>query len=515
MNKNIQLFSCAHKNNSFISEDNTESKVCFLFKRGLDAAAAVAAAVLFTALFISVKRTIGFDDESYYLTIVQRLFQGDLLLVHEWGVEQLASLFLIIPYKIFVFLTGSTDGIILAFRYFFLCIDAVFFLFMYRKLRRFGVPGLIATVLFCGIMPGTGAVLNYYTISLMGFMMICLLHFTDDREQSVSMYIFTGIIWAVAILGEPPLILTYPVYLICFIIYSLNQKRKKEEPAPSMLFFEKKAAAFISVGGWSVFALFMGSLILSGSFRHLPETALFLASDTGYSASDIIDIGKLLQTADLFGLPNMIALIVLYTLTILFIIIQKRKQTEGLSINIFRHLLCICSCTLLCSSYIYAFIKIISDVHNWYAFIAYHGFVFLMIIPIWYFVLKERNKKLLIFWLSTFAYSFFVDIASDWVLGLGGHIAVVPGVLIFAEMWKETDILEFKIKAKHKNKNKRRIKETKISNGSIIKLQKIVSGVCAILFLLCGIAYIGTERFYPLWEKRQQQYLLHDKHRTL
>ena len=505
MSNNTQQLLSEHKNDPFTGDDLSKSKGFFFIGRKrfdyLDTAAVAAAAVLFTALFISVKRTIGFDDEAYYLTIVQRLFQGDLLLVHEWGVEQLASLFLIVPYKIFVALTGGTDGIILAFRYFFLITDAAFFVFMYIRLRRFGVPGLLATVLFCGIMPGTGAVLNYYTISLMAFMMICLIHFTDNREHSVPVYIFTGIIWAFGILGEPPLILTYPVYLIYLIIHSLIRKRKNGANAPSQYFFSKKAAAFISVGGWFIFAVFMGSLYLSGSLRHLSETAGFLASDTGYSSTDIIDIYKLFRVAELFGTPNIIAITALYPLTILFLVLQKKKQTETLSANIIHHLLFICSCILLCSSYICAYIKIFSDIHNWYAYIAYHGFVFLMIIPIWYFLSKDRDKNLFLFWFAAFVYSLFVDIASDWVFGLGGHLAVVPGILIFMQLWKENDILEVRTENKNKNKNKRKTKGKTISNINIIRLRKTVSGICAIMFLLCGFAYIGTERFYPLWER--------------
>ena len=67
-------------------------------------------------LLMHLRNGIGLPDESFYLTVPQRIFNGDGLVSSEWHVTQFSSFAQYPFYALFRFVTGSTDGIILFFR---------------------------------------------------------------------------------------------------------------------------------------------------------------------------------------------------------------------------------------------------------------------------------------------------------------------------------------------------------------------------------------------------------------
>lgn len=58
-----------------------------------------------------------FNDEPFVVTLGQRINFGDSLIFDEWNMAQTISPVIALFYKIFVFINGSTEGILLAFRY--------------------------------------------------------------------------------------------------------------------------------------------------------------------------------------------------------------------------------------------------------------------------------------------------------------------------------------------------------------------------------------------------------------
>ena len=67
---------------------------------------------------------LGGDDEAFYLTIPYRMCQGDKLLLEEWHVSQFSA-FLLYPFmKVYLWIkSGNTEGIILSFRYIYICVN--------------------------------------------------------------------------------------------------------------------------------------------------------------------------------------------------------------------------------------------------------------------------------------------------------------------------------------------------------------------------------------------------------
>ena len=58
-----------------------------------------------------------FDDEPYIITLAQRVYYGDRLILDEWHVAQPIAPLLLPLYSLYVNLTGGTEGILLAFRF--------------------------------------------------------------------------------------------------------------------------------------------------------------------------------------------------------------------------------------------------------------------------------------------------------------------------------------------------------------------------------------------------------------
>ena len=82
---------------------STKIDACDLF-------AVIAGLALTLYFLLTAKLSVGLPDETTYLSIPMRILQGDRFFIDEWNLPQLSSLCSFLPFKIFVALTGSTDG---------------------------------------------------------------------------------------------------------------------------------------------------------------------------------------------------------------------------------------------------------------------------------------------------------------------------------------------------------------------------------------------------------------------
>lgn len=82
-----------------------------------------------------------FADESFYPTVPLRLMNGDSLVSDEWQLTQFLSLFLYIPVRIYMAIKGSTEGIIVFLRFFYLVIHtaAAVGVYAFSKSTNYGL----------------------------------------------------------------------------------------------------------------------------------------------------------------------------------------------------------------------------------------------------------------------------------------------------------------------------------------------------------------------------------------
>ena len=91
--------------------------------------------ILFWRCFYSVNTT----DEAFYIGTVYRLWDGDGILTDEWmPSQQLCSFWLYPFYALFRLILGSNDGMILAFRLFYIVFQLCISGYLYKKLKGFG-----------------------------------------------------------------------------------------------------------------------------------------------------------------------------------------------------------------------------------------------------------------------------------------------------------------------------------------------------------------------------------------
>lgn len=189
-------------------------------------------------LFIKCRYGFAIIDEAFYLSIPYRLYQGDVLLLQEWHLSQLAGWILKLPVSIFVRLTGGTDGIYLAFRYLYvllhLCGSTLLFLLL-RK--RTGIGAIAASffyflyVPFCISAPSYNSMgIEFLTLSVA--ILVCC--------SSPWSAVISGCFLALAVLCCPYLAILFFIYGAAVFLFRHHTQR--------LSFLEGKEFAFFSLG---------------------------------------------------------------------------------------------------------------------------------------------------------------------------------------------------------------------------------------------------------------------------
>ena len=113
---------------------------------------------------------IGNSDEGFYYAITHRVFMGDALLVDEWYPAQFFA-FIILPfYKLFYFIIGDGEGIILYFRLICLLFKVFAALFFYNKMKmknHRSFAALIASLVFLLYERENLLSMSYYYIGML------------------------------------------------------------------------------------------------------------------------------------------------------------------------------------------------------------------------------------------------------------------------------------------------------------------------------------------------------------
>ena len=183
-------------------------------------------------------RGTAITDEALYLTIPYRFLQGDTPLLHEWHVTQLAGLLLLPLLRLRLLITGSTEGILLAFRGIYLLLHGLTALYICARLRRFSRPGaLFAALMFLVYSPMNIATLSYNSmgIDLLAIVFVTLACCRGKTWEAI----LCGLCFAGAVLCNPYFFLLYPLYTLAVLCLS----RRRAAPCLSGRFWLRFTAA--------------------------------------------------------------------------------------------------------------------------------------------------------------------------------------------------------------------------------------------------------------------------------
>ena len=180
--------------------------------------------ILWLLLFWKCK--FGFPlDESFYVLFCYRFINGDIPVLHEWNPTQFFTIWIYpfawIYYKVF----GSSEQIILAFRYLFSFVWGITTLFFFYRLRKISFVGAaFSSLVFFVFIPYGEMALYYNTIGLITIISALVIILTAERKKQLQ-YLISGSLFAVAVTCCPFLFSLY-LLLILAVFVSLIKKQK-------------------------------------------------------------------------------------------------------------------------------------------------------------------------------------------------------------------------------------------------------------------------------------------------
>ena len=156
-------------------------------------------------------------DESFYLTIPYRINQGDCLLLHEWHLSQLSGFLLYPVMRLYLWICGGTEGILLHFRILFTISWSLGAFFLYWRLKKISYYGaMLASIMLLIYTPFGIMALSYNSMGILLLLSACAINITAERKKRLQ-FLCAGILLAGAVLCCPPLAACYIIVSVCLL----------------------------------------------------------------------------------------------------------------------------------------------------------------------------------------------------------------------------------------------------------------------------------------------------------
>lgn len=452
----------------------------------VDVAAILSFIALFAYFILSIRRVFCFPDEYYYLATAQRFIQGARPLVDEWHLAQFACLFFIVPYKLYVAVTGGTAGIILFTRALFLLVNAVFYWIMYLKLRAYSWPALIATIMFCTYIPGGLVACNYYNMAVRLIMVGCLILFGE--KQTPIFLLIAGVLLACAGIYQPPLVFFYLGYSLLVWIRFIRIKRGKRFLDDYDSCLNIRAWKYISASASLCISSFLIWLCARSGLRNiLTSVPNLLFADPQHDASGLVvkQWSKLSAVfslgANMYGSICLVCTIVIIVFSILFAfgLFRSRRSTV-------RRILFYAACAV----WILSCIQPIRYHHTSLDYIGwYHVPLFCMGL-VCYLLCEQKNKRFFFFWITGLFLTVCVNIVWSSDLSYGFPITYIADIVFFADLVRELRSAQPETK-KNRPVRLRQLRREKRLRAAFRYLSRSAL-VCMALYLCVSATVVNT-----------------------
>lgn len=360
---------------------------------------------------------LGGDDEAFYLTIPLRILQGDAFIVDEYHLSQLSG-FLLYPlvalYKAFV---PSLDGIILAFRYFYIAFHSVIALIIYKRIHKYGFFAIAAALLLYLYAPYNIMALSYNTMGLDFVALTGVLLATSNLGKSRFVYVISGLIFAGAVLCNPYLAAVYLIFSTFALIYGVKQDKRV-----------LKAWRLFTLGVCALALIFIIFLLSRASFKEIFAALPALFADPDHPSISAVDKMYYYFSSTLESVPSMKVIAPLYCVSLILIILDKNREKRRTVHMIFP--------AVLVLAYLAECLP--EAATNSYNFIMY-PLVFCGMTA--FLLTKKRNYPVFCFiYLLGFAYSVCMCFSSNqyfYVISMAATVSSMGSVILMAELFKE------------------------------------------------------------------------------
>ncbi len=447
-----------------------------------DLAAIALGVLLFVFFAVTAKNGVSAPDESFYFTVTQRLALGEKLIADEWNIAQLVHLLNVLPYFAYTRIAGGTEGIILFMRYLFIAVDAIFYAYVYLRLRRYKLWGVAAALSFCGVILQTIFSITYFTAAPMAVLAFCLILLTTEGEVNRPRLLFCGVLLACAILAEPYLIAGFGVWFVTVTARQILQKKRRSLLPAYGFLLDARVFYHVTLGAVAVFVPFMAYMIIGGSFAQFPRAFPYLASGAELGLLGSVLLRKSMDAARFFGFPFVICGL----LALVGAAVYRCRKKEDAR---FKKILFLCASAALAGGYICAGIRALGtkEMNVWVAFAEYHNFSFLLFSPVPFLLSEKKNPRLTAFWAAGAVFGLLVDASSAVILGAGGGLMRTACLLKLAEFIPE-------LREEPKKKTAKR--------GDILKKgTAVLLAACAAAAIVWHGGYVLCETVYKPVEK--------------
>lgn len=377
---------------------------------------------LLAVLLISrwkVTKGFGNIDESFFLTVPQRLLQGDGLLVDEWNLAQTFGVLLVPLMALYKAVFPNNEGIILVFRYFYIAVQAAFSIYIYLCLRDRKWSAL-AVLPFMIFVPHNIMALSYNS---MGVQCLTASLATMNRSKLSGPWMFiSGLFFAASVLCCPFLAVLYPVYILAAVGM---RKRTGEQ-----LYALSGRAFWAFTGGCALLAVITLAMILQNSIGDIIAAIPQILNDYRHEPSSLWNNISTYGAAVLDSNYTSRFAMAAYALLLVWWAVDMKAFKSVCRDIIF-------AASLLVSGvYLAGFFRGLVFI-NFYMFPLACTGLFAFVTD------KEKDWKLFgLFWLPAMLYTFLIHCGSNqefYVISSAAAVASVPSILLMGRRFKSIE----------------------------------------------------------------------------
>ncbi len=285
----------------------------------------VTAAVILVLHILKAPIGTGEADEHFYITLGYRLFQGDAMFFDDWHIAQMISVFLWPLTALYHAFTGSTAGIVLGFRYFYIAFNLLIGIAVYLRFRNHGYGAVCAAAAYMLFAPYNTFALSYNSMGP-GFLLLSAMLYPIEREDKLRLYL-SGILYAWAVLNTPYLAAVFAVLTVITLV------------RPSRYSHTRWIVQFLGILTAAV--IFLGIVLSRASLPQIFSCLKYLI-DPSHSAGIVrqfaVSMGKLVLAFNVFLLPMAAGFI---------LVLQNRRAAEEVRQKWLRVAVVICLLSIL------------------------------------------------------------------------------------------------------------------------------------------------------------------------
>ena len=247
-------------------------------------------------LIWKAKYGYGGNDESFYLTTAHRLAKGDSLLSQEWHLAQMSSL-LIYPFmKVYLAFVGTTEGILLSFRYIYIFVKTMVAIAMYVLLRKkYGYYAIVTAAAYMLFTPYNLLQICYNSMGLTGLLFAGVLLITMNYEGRYwkLQAVCAGVSLAAAVLCCPYLVLIYVLMMAGCIVLRCMKKDTRYT----------KIALCVTLGCGILAVIFFAFVLLRAGVDEILANLPEMMKDPAHPVRGVMDSLKKLASGMAYFFP--------------------------------------------------------------------------------------------------------------------------------------------------------------------------------------------------------------------